>query len=269
MPEGDTILRTARRLGAAMIGKEVRAATSTVGIDASTLVGRRVSAVEAHGKNLLIRFDDGRTLHSHMQMNGAWHIARPGERWQKPAFRARISLDVGDYVAICFDAPVVRLLRRGGEQRDDRLRKLGPDLLAEGFTPELVRHRLRALGDKPIGEALLVQSAIAGIGNIYKSETLFECRINPFVLVSALDDVTLDAIVVRAVKLMSRSLGAGARNVVPRVKGGRYWVYRRSGEPCRRCGHVVKMKRQGATARSTYWCPRCQACEVRDTRAGS
>jgi endonuclease-8 len=260
VPEGDTIWRAARTLHRALAGDTVVAARSAVrGLAGEALVGRSVVSVESLGKNLLIRFDDGRTLHTHMRMSGSWHLYRPGERWQRPERQARVVLETGRFVAVCFAAPVVELLAKDGERRHPGLSRLGPDLLSAGFDPAEARRRLRALGDRTIGEALLAQSAVAGIGNVYKSETLFLCAIDPFRRVRELSDDELDRVVARARALMSANLGAQARATRSGPGSERTWVYRRRGRPCLRCGTTIRMRRQGEAGRSTYWCPSCQS----------
>lgn len=265
MPEGDTIFRTAQVLRAALGGKRVAAVRSPLpGLANAGLAGRRVAGVEPRGKHLLVRFDDGRVLHTHMRMIGSWHVYRPGERWRKPAARARVVLEVegeaGEAaVAVCFNAPVVELLTERGARRSPALATLGPDVLSERFDAAEARRRLRAYGDRAIGEALLAQRALAGIGNVYKSETLFLRGVDPFCPVGSLSDAELDAIVGEARALMSANLGPRPRRTVPARHGaGPLWVYGRSGEPCRRCGTTIRMRRQGEAARSTYWCPACQ-----------
>jgi endonuclease-8 len=261
VPEGDTIWRAARTLHRALAGQSVVAARSSVpAVDEAALAGRTVEAVESRGKNLLIRLDDGRVLHTHMRMTGSWHVYRPGEPWQRPERQARVVLETARYVAVCFNAPVVELLAPGAERRHPALSRLGPDLLSPGFDRDEARRRLRARGDLPVGEALLAQDALAGIGNVYKSETLFLCGIDPFRPVRDLSDADLDRVVERARTLMSANLGGTPR--ATRARGGgfeRMWVYRRRGRPCRRCGTPIRMRRQGTDARSTYFCPRCQA----------
>jgi len=261
VPEGDTIWRAARTLHRALAGQSVVAARSAVAaVDETALVGRTVDSVESRGKNLLIRLDDGRVLYTHMRMTGSWHVYRPGERWQRPARQARVVLETARYVAVCFSAPVVELLSPGAERRHPALARLGPDLLSAGFDREEARRRLRARGELPVGEAILAQDALAGIGNIYKSETLFLCGVDPFRRVRELSDAELDRIVERARALMSANLDAGPRSTRGNAGGSqRMWVYRRSGRPCRRCGTAIRMRRQGTDARSTYWCTRCQS----------
>ncbi len=260
MPEGDTIFRTARTLSRVLDGRTLTAVESPLpAIEGAGLAGRRVEKVEARGKNLLVAFDDGRVLHTHLRMTGSWHVYRPGERWQRPRRQARVVLATGEFVTVCFDAPVVRLLAPAEIRRDRLLAGLGPDILAPDFDLAEAGRRLRGLGDLTIGEAVMRQSAVAGIGNVYKSETLFLCGIDPFVPVGALSDRTLGRILEKARTLMQANLRGGARSTRPSLTRERTWVYGRSGRPCRRCATAIRMRRQGADGRSTYWCPRCQA----------
>ena len=259
MPEGDTIFRAARTLSKVLDGKTLTAVESPLpAIADAGLAGRSVEKVEARGKNLLVEFDDGRVLHTHMRMTGSWHVYRPGERWQRPRRQARVVLATEEFVTVCFDAPVVRLLSRAEVSRDARLAGLGPDILAPDFDLPETRRRLRELGDLAIGEAVMRQSAVAGIGNVYKSETLFLCRIDPFAPVAALSDRALGLILEKARALMQANLRGGPRGTRASLTRERTWVYGRSGRTCRRCGTAIRMRRQGDGARSTYWCPRCQ-----------
>ena len=257
MPEGDTILRAARTLSRALQGGQLLSFRSPLIV--ADLAGRTVERVNARGKHLLIHFDDGRALHSHMRMTGSWHLYRPGERWQKPERLARAVLETKDFVAVCFNAPLVELLSEAEVARHPALSRLGRDLLRPEFEAAAAAARLRERGSTPIGEALLDQTALAGIGNIYKSETLFVCRVNPFIPVARVSPRDLDRVVAQARSLMSASVEGTSRRTRERPGGPRYWVYRRSGQPCFVCGGPIRMRRQGDAGRSTYWCPRCQA----------
>ena len=222
--------------------------------------GHVVETVEARGKNLLICFDDGRALHTHMRMNGSWHIYRVGERWLKKTEAARVVLTTETMVAVCFAAPVVRVIAPGAIARDPHLEGLGPDLLAPSCDLVLARTNLRGSSGTEIGDALMMQRLVAGIGNVYKSETLFIRRVNPFVTVEALDDATLDRLLVEASTLLSRNVARGVpRGTRNALGGARHWVYMRSREPCFVCRTPVEMRKQGLIPRSTYYCPRCQA----------
>jgi len=262
MPEGDTILRAARTLAKVLAGRTVVRFASRKRFDRK-VEGRVITAVDAHGKNLFIRFDDGRALHTHMQMTGSWHVYRPGERWQKSEGAARVVIEVGPHgtdqgwVAVCFAAPVVEMLLPGAESRTPRLMALGPDILAPDFDRDEALRRLRTLDDLAIGEAILEQRAVAGIGNIYKSETLFAVRVDPFASVKRLDDATLDRVLSTARRLMSSNLTGTMRTTA--TGPSRYWVYRRLGLGCLECSTAIEMSRQGKKLpRSTYYCPRCQ-----------
>jgi endonuclease-8 len=265
MPEGDTIFRAARTLHAALAGRKVTRFSSSLPDVAGAarhyrIEGRQVSAVEARGKHLIVRFEGGPALHTHMRMTGSWHLYRKGSRWQKSPALARAVIESGDRVAVCFAAPVVEWLTPGQEAAHAPLATLGPDLLAPGFDAALARTNLRRDGAREIGDALLDQRLLAGIGNVYKSETLFLAGVSPFAPLASLSDATLDAIVSKARALMRSNLGAqpGLRRTRGSLTGQRLWVYRRQGRPCLRCGTAIRMKRQGEAARSTYWCPACQ-----------
>ena len=175
MPEGDTLFRTAAGLRPYLVGRTVTAAkTGGPGPvpQVQRVVGRDITAVESLGKNLLIRFDNGLVIRTHLRMNGSWHRYRPGERWRRPPSRARLVLEVPGAVAVCFDAPVVELLEERAEALHAPLAGLGPDILAPDFDADEALRRLRDPGraDRSIAEALLDQRALAGIGNIYKNE---------------------------------------------------------------------------------------------------
>ena len=259
MPEGDTIHRAARSLRAALGGQRIRDVHSTVpAVSQARLSGHNVSRVEARGKNLLIHFDDGRALYTHMKMTGSWHVYRDRERWAKPPRRAKVILHTDRIMAVCFNAPVIEVLTPLGLKRHPVLSTLGPDLLDPGFNWNHVARRLAQYGTISIGEALLMQRIACGIGNVYKSETLFLCGQDPFAQLDTLDANTVRALYDEARKLMNQNMGHGMRDT-RRKEGGRYWVYGRSGEQCRRCATKIGMRRQGAHGRSTYFCPRCQS----------
>ena len=274
MPEGDTLHRTADGLRPYLVGRPVTSARSAGPggtPQAGRLVGSTVTAVEAVGKNLLIRFDNGLELRTHLRMNGSWHRYRPGERWRRPPARARMVLEVPGAVAVCFDAPVVELFETRAEGLHAALARLGPDLLAvdfetaDGAAEALRRLRDPARADRSIAVALLDQRALAGIGNVYKSEVLFIERVDPWVRVADVDDATLARLISTARRLLL--VNADRRRGEERVTTGGdraaagqpLWVYGRAGRPCRRCGTLIARRRQGRDLpRLTYWCPRCQ-----------
>jgi endonuclease-8 len=262
MPEGDSIHRLAARLRPRLVGGRVRSldAHDIADAVAETVVGHVVVAVEARGKNLLVRFDDGRSLHVHLRMLGRVGFERPRSTYWRPRRTPhQLRLDVGGAVVVGDRIPVLRLLKAGAEERAPDLRGLGPDLIADALDDSECVARLRALGKRPIGEALLLQRALAGIGNIYKSETLFLEKVDPRAPVSDLADATLHALVKRASVLLKSNLGEGPRITRNALTGPRFWAYGRAGRACFRCPGTIEMIRQGAPpGRSTYHCRGCQ-----------
>ena len=258
MPEGDTLHRTAAGLRPYLVGRTVTAArTGGPGAvpQVDRIVGREIRSVEALGKNLLIRFDGDLELRTHLRMNGSWHRYRPGERWRRPPSRARLVLEVPGAVAVCFDAPVVELFEERAEALHPSLSRLGPDLLAPDFDAAEAVRRLRSAErrDQSICSALLDQTALAGIGNIWRNETLFSERIHPLTLVGDLDGDALHRLVATARRLLTVSAGSRRPGAAPMR------VYRRTGRPCPRCGTAIRSDQLGGDIpRTTYWCPRCQ-----------
>jgi len=240
MPEGDTIFRAARTLDRALAGKVVtRFETVLPRLERVPLQGRTIERVVAHGKHLIIEFDGGVHLRTHMRMNGSWHIYRTGERWRKPRSDMRLVIETADYVAVGFNVPVAEF----GDAPP-----LGPDLLAEDFDADEALRRVRAQAGEEIGNVLLDQRVMAGIGNIWKSESLFRSGVDPFVRVGDLDDVTLARIIANARKLLRASANGRADPM----------VYSRGGQPCRKCGTRIQSRPQGPDVRLTWWCPNCQ-----------
>jgi endonuclease VIII len=269
MPEGDTLFRTAAGLRPYLIGREVLAAR-TQGPGAvpqvHRIIGKRIDAVDTQGKNLLIHFEGGLELRTHLRMNGSWHRYRPGERWRRPPARARLVIEVPGSVAVCFDAPVVELFEQRAVALHPALSRLGPDLLAPDADLAEARARLRApeRDELEIGVALLDQRALAGIGNVIKNEVLWIEEVSPFSKVTSLDDATLDRLIARARDVLVRNADAryGPERVTTngdRGAPGPLYVYGRAGRPCRRCRTPIAVARQGTDLpRSTYWCPACQ-----------
>jgi endonuclease VIII len=263
MPEGDTVWRTARTLHAALAGKTVLAFDSSlfrVAVASRRLgvVGRRLEAVEARGKHLLVRFAGGAVLHTHLGMRGSWSLRRRAGSGRTFFSMARAVIETSEVVAVCTQAPVVEMLSPSQASAHPALARLGPDLLGPAFDPAVARRRLRERGDIEIGVALMDQTALAGIGNVYKSEVLFLCRVSPLVRVRDLDDTTIDRLVGKAGELLRRNLGPGPRRTTSALSPLRHWVYRRSRLPCRKCGTAIERTVQGDEARSTYFCPACQ-----------
>lgn len=273
MPEGDTIFRAARTLHRALAGKVVTRFESVlphltrVDVD-RPLAGRTVESVSAMGKHQLMRFSGALVLRTHMRMNGSWHLYRPGEKWQRPRAAMRLVVETADFVAVGFDVPDAELIAERDLARHPALRRLGPDLLGSFDAAEAER-RIRARPGSSIGEVLLSQQVLTGIGNVFKSEILFLARVHPYRLAGTLDDEKLHEVLELSRKLLAANVTDhsggrivtwfGHRRTTGRSNPGEsLWVYGRSGEPCRRCGTPIAYSKQGVEARVTYWCPSCQ-----------
>jgi endonuclease-8 len=248
--EGDTILRAARRIDAALTGETVAATAPNprgraAGIE--RLDGRRLERVESHGKNLLLHFGD-LVLHSHMGMNGSWHVHPRGAPWRKPRRSAWAALAGESQEAVQFGGPTLRLIPAGRLPRDPQLTRLGPDILASEPDLDAMLRALRADPGRALGDALLDQAVVAGIGNIFKSEACFAARLDPWRPIADLDDDALRAV-----------LEAAREQMLQAVAGGRhtYAVYR-GRRPCPVCGGRIASRGQGDANRTTYWCPNCQ-----------
>ena len=236
------------------------------------MVGTRVQSVSTRGKHLLIDFDGGLTLHTHLQMRGTWHRYRPGEQWRLRADRAVAVLETAAAVAVCFDAPTVELLETRALAIHPVLSELGPDLLAGDPDLDEVGTRLVAAGARglTIAEALLDQRVVAGVGNVYRSEVLFIESVDPFLAATDVSRLELERVIGTSRRLLLTNTSGGARVTMPDAAGapagtttvghrdGRRWVYARAGRPCRRCGASIRSASIGEPPRRLYWCPRCQ-----------
>jgi endonuclease VIII len=248
--EGDTILRAARRIDAALAGQAVAVSPPNPRARAARierLDGRRLDAVESHGKNLLLRFGD-LVLHSHMGMNGSWHVYPRGGLWRKPRRAAWAVLAGEGQEAVQFGGPTLRLIAADRARRDPQLARLGPDILAPELDLDAALRGLRADPGRSLGDALLDQTLVAGIGNIFKSEACFAARVDPWRPVGDLADAELTAVLLAARELMRQAVADGRHA---------YAVYR-SRRPCPACGGRIASRGQGDANRTTYWCPHCQ-----------
>ncbi|HWN72895.1 MAG TPA: DNA-formamidopyrimidine glycosylase family protein [Solirubrobacterales bacterium] len=251
MAEGDTILRLARRFEGTLVGETVAASAPnprgrSAGIE--RLDGRRLEGVEARGKHFLLGFGE-LSLHSHLGMNGGWHIYREGARWRRPRTSAWAVLSGGGWDAVQFGGPTLQVMPTERLRRDPRLVRLGPDILGEEFDIDAVVAAMRADPTRGLGDALLDQHLVAGIGNIFKSEACFRARIDPWRPIGNLSEEELRSVLDAARELMLEA-----------VKSGRHphKVYRRRQGACPRCRGRISSRGQGDDNRTTYWCPRCQ-----------
>jgi endonuclease-8 len=274
VPEGDTIFRSARALHQAFAGKTVtRFETAYAPLasvnDQSPVSGRTIERIESRGKWLLIHFSGDLILVTHMLMSGSWHIYRVGERWKRARSHMRVVLATSDLQAVAFDVPVARFHTARTLERFSGVAGLGPDLLGKGFAIDEAAARLLDRGDEEIGNVLLNQRVLAGIGNVFKSEICFACRVNPFRRVATLRAQDIECLLATARRFLAANVADGAGDGIVTYTGGRrttgssnpaarLWVYRRAGSECRRCGAAILMRKQGPGARSTYWCPECQ-----------
>jgi endonuclease-8 len=261
---------TADLLRGALQGKIVREFRSPLKKAAAEawqpkIAGQRVDAVRSVGKHLLLELSSNYVLYSHMMMWGAWHVYAPGEPWRKPANRARAVLETDDAVAVLFNAPVCELVHR--DQLTQHITaSSGPDLLSDTFDTDEARRRFYAPAHaaREVGELIMDQQVLAGIGNVLKSEILFQAGMHPQRIPGTVTADEFDRMIALSHDLMRTSyeLGTFEGAFLPpdaEIQGGRYgYVYRRRGYPCVRCGTAIRMVRQGAGQRMTWYCPHCQ-----------
>ena len=257
MPEGDTIAYAANRIRPVLEGRipdEIETPQPRHALDRwpSRLAGRAVVSVDTHGKHLFLRFEADLVLHSHLGMVGVWGVYGPGRRWGRSARRAWIVFRSRGHEVVEFDGPVLELMTEGRTRFDQRLAALGPDVLAAEFDKGRFLARLHSDDQtRSLGDALLDQRNVAGIGNIWKAEGCWEAGVDPWRPVSAVTDDEAMAIIDAMRPRMGRSAMLGHRAIQARVYG-------HAGRPCPRCGATIVARGQGDANRTTYWCPGCQ-----------
>jgi endonuclease VIII len=257
MPEGDTIAYAAHRMRPVLEGHVPDAIRTPHPRHAMArwperLDGRVVTEIRTHGKHLFVVFDGDLVIHSHLRMTGTWGVYPPGRRWGRSPGLAWLVLERGGHQVVQFNGPVLELMTESRTRFDQRLAALGPDILAEEFDSGRFLARLRA--DDPtrgIGEALLDQRNVAGIGNIWKAEGCWEAAVDPWRPVSSVSDEEAMAIICAVRPRMMHSARHGRMEGEPRV-------FRRAGRPCPRCGSEVLARGQGDDNRTAFWCPGCQ-----------
>lgn len=264
MPEGDTVYRAAHNLHAALAGEVLTACDVRVPRYATVdLTGQTVESVGSRGKHLLLRTEDA-LVHSHLKMEGTWHLYRTGGRWRRPAFEARIVLGTEPWQAVGFALGTLEILPRSAEE--DVVGYLGPDVLGSDWDAAEAERRIRAEPDRAIGLALLDQRNLAGVGNVYRNELCFLRGVLPTRPVAEVPD--LPGLLGLAKRVLEANKNRMERTLTGDTRRGRQdWVYGRTGRPCRRCGTAIEggtlgdpvRPGRGATDRETYWCPRCQA----------
>jgi endonuclease VIII len=277
VPEGDTVWRTARRLDQALSGHLLVESDFRVPRYANVdLVGQEVLETVSRGKHLLTRLPEI-TIHTHLKMEGSWHLYRPASPWRSPAYQARLVLANEEWRAVGFRLGVVDVVMRNQEHQ--LVGHLGPDLLGPDWSLEEAVRRLQADPDRPVGEALLDQRNLAGVGNLYKNEVCFLFGIHPALPIG--DVPQLAALVARTRDLIAANKDRAEQSTTGDLRRGRRsWVYRRTGQPCRRCGATIEEATLPAAsdearrrdpqatpdqdeARVSTWCPSCQPAPPR------
>ena len=255
MPEGDTIRRAARRIEDALVGKEIVSIETPHPRHAldrwpERLSGRAVRAVDAHGKHLFLRFEGDLTLHSHLRMGGLWAVQRRGEEWRRSPNRAWLVIRTADHEVVQFDGPVLELVTDSRTRFDRRLTALGPDVLAREFDGARFLKLLREDDQtRPIGDALLDQRNVAGLGNIWRTEACFFARIDPRRRTADVSDQEALAAIHAVRPLMARSAAGEWPGLA---------IYKRAGRPCPNCNTLIESGGIGDDNRTAYWCPACQ-----------
>jgi endonuclease-8 len=258
VPEGDTVYRTAKNLDAALTGHPlVRSDFRVPAFATLDLTGERVDSVVSRGKHLLMRVGDW-TVHSHLKMEGSWHLYRPGTRWRRPDWQARAVLATAEWTAVGFQLGTLEVVPRADEE--SIVGYLGPDLLGPDWDPGEALRRLTAEPMRPVGLALLDQRVLAGLGNVYRNELCFLRGVLPTRPVGEVGEPA------RMIDLAHRLIDANKdrvdRTTTGTLRGATDWVYRREGKPCLRCGTPIERGTLGEDdlqLRDTYWCPRCQS----------
>jgi endonuclease-8 len=283
MPEGDTIFRAARTLHRALAGeivtgfKSVLPKLERIEID-SPVTGRTVEKVEAKGKWQLLYFSGDLILLTHMLMSGSWHIYRPGERWKRRSSDMRLVIHTAKIDAVGFNVPIAEFHTSDSLRRRRVFNQIGPSVLAPEYDDAEALRRLRSQPTLLVGEVLLSQSLLAGIGNVFKSEICFACAVHPFRTVATLSISELSCLVSTARKFLLANVADTSGDKIVTYTGLRrttgrsdseenLWVYGRRGQPCRHCATLIESRKQGLDARTTFWCPNCQPIHSSVVRA--
>lgn len=257
MPDGATIHRAASALRTALTGSMLVRFEAPCLIGPTPRAGRIVERVEHRGKHLEIEFDDGLVLHTHLKMSGCWHLYHAGDPWRRPHSAMRALVEVDDWMAVCFNAPVVETYRARGRRRHPAMGRLGPDLGRHDADLRQVVDLLLSYpnGEMPLAEVLLDQRVMGGVGNVYRSEVLFLNELHPFAPVRTLGQRDAVRLVNAAAHLLRSTLGATASDA---GTARRRCVYGRNGQRCGRCGETIELRHIGLRPQALYWCPGCQ-----------
>ena len=256
MPEGDTIHHAANRIRPILAGRVPELRTPHPRLKAERwpdrLAGREVTGVDAHGKHLFVHFEGELLIHSHLRMTGAWHTYDAGARWRRAPRRAWLVLAGEGREVVQFDGPVLELMTHSRRRFDQRIAGLGPDICAESFDEDRFLRRLREEDPtRPIGDVLMQQQVVAGIGNFWKAEGCFAAAVDPWRPAGRVGDEEA----LEIVRLLRPRMRRSALDGNP---GRDRAVYRRDGTPCPRCSTTIAQRGQWEDNRATYWCPGCQ-----------
>ena len=259
MPEGDTIHRAASALRTALAGKPLRRFDAPRLVGPVPEVGRAVERVESRGKHLEIEWDDGLVLHTHMRLSGSWHLYHAGDAWRRSYTEMRVAIEVDDWLAVCFNAPVVETYRQPDRRRHPGMGRLGPDLCRADTDLGQVVNLLLSYPDPDeiLAEVLLDQRVICGVGNVYRCEVLWAIELSPFARVGDLSEHDAIRLANTAAAQMRANLRRADRVTHPGSRSS-HAVYARSGQRCDRCGETISARRVGRHQRTLYWCPGCQ-----------
>jgi len=259
MSEGEIIHRAASAMRTALGGKAMTRFDAPSLVGPVPQAGRTIEMIESRGKHLEIEWDNGMILHTHMRLSGSWHLYRQGEKWRRPYQQMRASIENRDWVAVCFNAPLVETYRRPDKRRHPGMGRLGPDLCQPDADLDLAVNLLLSYhnADERVAEVLLDQRVMFGVGNVYRCEVLWSTAISPFAKVGELTESDAVRLVNTAASQLRANIEHADRPAPNDVRGG-LAVYGRNGQRCARCTGSIDMRRMGVHNRVLYWCPGCQ-----------
>lgn len=260
VPEGATIHRAAIALRTALVGKPTLTFRAPRLLGPMPAAGRTIESVESHGRHLEIVWDDGLTLHTHLRMSGCWHLYHSDELWRKRTDQMRVTIEVENWIAVCFNAPVVETYRQFDRHRHPGFGRLGPDLCRPNADLDECVDRVLDYADPSafVAEVLLDQHVASGVGNVYRCEVLWAVQLSPFATVGSLGRDDVAQLINAAARLLRTNITSSARPLVSGMAAGLH-VYGRNGQRCGRCGDTIQVKRIGELNRLLYWCQECQS----------
>jgi endonuclease-8 len=259
MSEGDGVHRAASALRTALAGKPMVRFDAACLMGPTPRAGRVVERVENHGKHIEIVWDDNMVLHTNLRLSGSWHVYRHGEPWRKPYQQMSVAIEVADWVVVCFNAAVTETYRIPDKRRHPGMGRLGPDLCHSNTDPSMVVNLLLSYADGAarLGEVLLDQRVVRGVGNVYRCEVLWATELSPFARIDALTEHDAIRVINAAATMLRANMQQAECAAMVAEKGG-LAVYGRNGQRCRRCGETIDCRPLGQHGRMLYWCRGCQ-----------